>query len=98
VKILYLGEIRSGQTALMRMREIVRLGHTVCGVCTMEPWKRGSWIKRPSDSSRIHSGGDQLHNSASGALIQAGSSVGGQAKIVPKKSLPQRQKAHIEWH
>lgn len=46
MKILYLGEIGSGQTALMRMRALERLGHTVRGVRTMEPWKRASWIKR----------------------------------------------------
>jgi spore maturation protein CgeB len=46
VRILYLGEIAPGQTALMRMRALERLGHTVRGVRTMEPWKRASWIKR----------------------------------------------------
>jgi spore maturation protein CgeB len=46
VKILYLGEIGPGQTALMRMRALERLGHAVRGVRTMEPWKHASWIKR----------------------------------------------------
>ena len=46
MKILYLGEIGPGQTALMRMRALERLGHSVRGVRTMEPWKHASWIKR----------------------------------------------------
>lgn len=46
MKILYLGEIDPGQTALMRMRALERLGHSVCGVHTSEPWKRGSWAMR----------------------------------------------------
>ena len=46
MKILYLGDIGPGQTALMRMRALERLGHTVRGVRTMEPWKHASWIKR----------------------------------------------------
>jgi spore maturation protein CgeB len=46
MKILYLGEIGTGQTALMRMRALERLGNDVCGVHTSEPWKRASWIVR----------------------------------------------------
>lgn len=46
MKILYLGEIGVGQTALMRMRALERLGHTVHGVHTGEAWKRSSWIAR----------------------------------------------------
>jgi spore maturation protein CgeB len=46
VKILFLGEIGNGQTSLMRMNAVVRLGHTVRGVHTIEPWKRASWFKR----------------------------------------------------
>ena len=46
MKILYLGEIGSGQTALMRMRALERLGHSVFGVHTSEPWKRATWTKR----------------------------------------------------
>ncbi len=46
MKILYLGEIGSGQTCLMRMRALARLGHDVHGVHTNEPWKRTSWLKR----------------------------------------------------
>ena len=46
MKVLFLGEIGVGQTSLMRMRAIERLGHTVRGVHTIEPWKRASWLKR----------------------------------------------------
>jgi hypothetical protein len=67
MKILYLGQISPGQTALMRMRAIERLGHTVRGVHTMEPLKYASWIKRQV----------QRHSSVSGASFQAGYSVGG---------------------
>jgi spore maturation protein CgeB len=55
VKILYLGEIDPGQTALMRMRALERLGHLVCGVHTSKPWKRGSWGMRQLQR-RIHRG------------------------------------------
>lgn len=46
MKILYLGEIDVGQTALMRMRALERLGHTVLGVHTTKSWKRANWAKR----------------------------------------------------
>jgi spore maturation protein CgeB len=46
MKILYLGELDSGQTALMRMRALERLGHAVRGVHTSQPWKRASWVMR----------------------------------------------------
>src|ERR1022692_3416236 len=46
MKILFLGEIGSGQTSLMRMRALERLGHMVHGVHTSEPWKQTSWLKR----------------------------------------------------
>lgn len=46
MKILFLGEIGVGQTSLMRMRALERLGHTVRGVHTIEAWKRASWLKR----------------------------------------------------
>ena len=46
MRILYLGEIGPGQTALMRMRALERLGHSVAGVHTVEPWKRASWAAR----------------------------------------------------
>jgi spore maturation protein CgeB len=46
MKILYLGEISAGQTALMRMRALERLGHTVHGVHTGDAWRRSSWAKR----------------------------------------------------
>ena len=46
MRILYLGEIGPGQTALMRMRALQRLGHTVMGVHTLEPWGRAAWVTR----------------------------------------------------
>src|SRR5258707_10013313 len=46
MRILYLGEIGTGQTAHMRMRALERLGHDVRGVHTSKPWKRASWIVR----------------------------------------------------
>lgn len=45
-KILFLGEIGPGQTSLMRMRALQRLGHEVRGVHTIEPWRRASWLQR----------------------------------------------------
>ena len=45
-KILFLGEIGSGQTSQMRMRALARLGHEVRGVQTHEPWRRAPWLKR----------------------------------------------------
>jgi spore maturation protein CgeB len=55
MKILYLGQIAPGQTAHMRMRALVRLGHEVRGVNTIEPWKRASWIARQVQK-RVHPG------------------------------------------
>lgn len=46
MKILFLGEIGPGQTSLMRMRALQRLGHEVCGVNTIEPWRQLSWTQR----------------------------------------------------
>ncbi len=46
MKILFLGEIGHGQTSLMRMRALERLGHQVKGVHTIEPWKEASWLSR----------------------------------------------------
>src|SRR5438132_14428598 len=46
MKILFLGEIGPGQTSLMRMRALERLGYTVRGVNTVAPWKRATWLKR----------------------------------------------------
>jgi spore maturation protein CgeB len=45
-KILFLGEIGPGQTSLMRMNALPRLGHDVRGINTIEPWQRSSWPKR----------------------------------------------------
>src|SRR4051812_46405556 len=55
MKILFLGEIGIGQTSLMRMRALERLGHKVRGFNTTEPWKRASWLKRQLQR-RIQSG------------------------------------------
>jgi len=46
MKILFLGEIGPGQTSLMRMNALRRLGHEVVGVDTIEPWKRLGWLQR----------------------------------------------------
>jgi spore maturation protein CgeB len=46
MNILYLGELDAGQTALMRMRALGRLGHSLLGVHTSEPWKRAAWTTR----------------------------------------------------
>jgi spore maturation protein CgeB len=46
MKILFLGEIGLGQTSLMRMRALERLGHELCGVHTSEPWQQVSWTQR----------------------------------------------------
>ena len=46
MKILFLGPLDAGQTSRMRMRAFERLGHTVLGVHTVEPWIRASWLKR----------------------------------------------------
>jgi spore maturation protein CgeB len=45
-RVLFLGQIGRGQTSLMRMRALERLGHTVRGVNTIEPWTGMRWIKR----------------------------------------------------
>ena len=46
MKILFLGPVHSGQTSLMRMRAVQRLGHEVRGVNTVEPWGRAKWLQR----------------------------------------------------
>jgi hypothetical protein len=46
MKILFLGDIDVGQTSRMRMKALERLGHTISGVNTNEPWKRTLWLKR----------------------------------------------------
>src|SRR5580704_17908278 len=46
MKILFAGQLSAGQTSLMRMRAFERLGHTVRGIHTTEPWTRASWLKR----------------------------------------------------
>jgi spore maturation protein CgeB len=46
VKILYLGDISPGQTCVMRMRALQRLGHEVVGVNTVQPWRQAAWLRR----------------------------------------------------
>jgi spore maturation protein CgeB len=46
MKILFLGEIGSGQTSQMRMRAFERLGHELRGVHTIEPWQQALWLQR----------------------------------------------------
>jgi len=44
MKILYLGDIGPGQTCLMRLRALERLGHRVLAVNTVEPWREAERI------------------------------------------------------
>jgi hypothetical protein len=46
VKILFLGQIGEGQTSLMRLNALRRLGHEVLGVDTMAPWLAAPWLAR----------------------------------------------------
>lgn len=46
MKILFVGHIDEGQTSLMRMRALERLGHEVVGVNSIRPWLEASWTKR----------------------------------------------------
>ncbi len=46
MKILFLGQIGEGQTSLMRMKALRRLGHEVIGVHTNEAWMQASWFAR----------------------------------------------------
>jgi spore maturation protein CgeB len=46
MRILFLGEIGLGQTSLMRLRALERLGHQVRGVHTIELWTNTGWLKR----------------------------------------------------
>ena len=46
MKILFTGQIGSGQTSLMRMRALTRLGHVVLGVDTAKPWHAVSRLSR----------------------------------------------------
>jgi spore maturation protein CgeB len=64
MKLLFLGPVDSGQTSLMRMRAFVRLGHTVRGIHTVEPWIRASWISRQTQR-RLHRGSvvDEINRS-----------------------------------
>jgi spore maturation protein CgeB len=53
-RILYLGEIGAGQTALMRMRAMERLGHEVLGYNTNTPWKNAGWLRRQVERRLSH--------------------------------------------
>jgi len=55
MKILYLGDIGPGQTCLMRMRALERLGHRTLGVNTVAPWRRAPWLQRQVQR-RLHRG------------------------------------------
>jgi spore maturation protein CgeB len=55
MKILYLGDLGHGQTCLMRMRAMERLGHQVLGVNTVEPWRQTRWLQRQLQR-RLHRG------------------------------------------
>lgn len=55
MKILYLGDISPGQTCLMRMRALQRLGHEVAGVNTVLPWRQAGWLQRQWQR-RLHRG------------------------------------------
>lgn len=46
MKILFLGQLGTGQTSQMRMRALERLGHAVRGVDTSAAWTRVSWLSR----------------------------------------------------
>ena len=46
MRILFLGSIGEGQTSLMRLRALRRLGHEVEGVDTFQRWQRASWTQR----------------------------------------------------
>lgn len=46
MRLLFLGELSSGQTSLMRLQALRRLGHEVQGVNTVEPWQVASWVTR----------------------------------------------------
>ena len=63
-KVLFIGEIGVGQTSLMRMNAFVRLGHTLRGVHTIEPWRRTSWMQRQIQR-RLHRGSviDEINRS-----------------------------------
>ncbi len=55
MKILYLGDLGSGQTCLMRMRALQRLGHEVRGGNTVQPWRQAGWWRRQIQR-RLHRG------------------------------------------
>lgn len=46
MRIVFVGHLDEGQTTLMRMRALERLGHEVLGVNSIRPWLEASWSKR----------------------------------------------------
>jgi hypothetical protein len=46
LRILFLGAIGEGQTTLMRLRALRRLGHEVEGIDTYERWRQAPWAQR----------------------------------------------------
>ncbi len=75
MKILFLGATGEGQTSLMRLRALRRLGHEVAGVDTAGPWQSGAWLGRQVER-RLGRGGtiDRINRAvldAAGALQPA---------------------------
>jgi spore maturation protein CgeB len=68
MKILFAGQIGPGQTSLMRMRALARLGHMVQGVHTTEPWTRASWLQRQVQRRRLRGG---IIDEINGTVLQA---------------------------
>lgn len=69
MKILYLGDLGLGQTCLMRMRALERLGHQIRGVNTVDPWRQASWLQRQTQR-RLHRG-SVIHELNRGILASA---------------------------
>ena len=70
MKILFLGEIGPGQTSLMRMREMTRLGHLVLGVNANEPWKRLLRVSRQVQRRFVNGGVvDEIVTAARGGIL-----------------------------
>lgn len=72
MKILFAGHIAPGQTSFMRMRALIRLGHTVHGVNTVTPWARASWLSRQVQR-RLQRG--SLTDEVNSSVLQAAHAV-----------------------
>lgn len=68
MKILYLGDISPGQTCLMRLRALQRLGHEVLGVNTVQPWRQAGWFQRQIQR-RLYRG--SVPDAINGAVLAA---------------------------